>query len=318
MTGDRYVAATRDAGVLRRPDRVVVRMHGRDPLGMVQGLITNDLAGAPEGRAVYAALLTPKGRMIADLRALTWGDDVLLEVDRGALDGLTATLKKMVPPLFARFEVTEQWQVMSLVGPRSREVAVAVAGDAPAEDAQEEAFVASEDGALVLRTYNGYDVIAGAERIDGWFEAAVAGGARAIDAATLEVVRIEAGRPRWGAELTEAVIPLEAGLRERAISETKGCYTGQEVIIRILHRGHVNRHLRGLKLGELAPPEQGTELFRAEDGRAMGLVTSACVSPAFGETIGLGYVRREIEPPGPVRLGAPDGPEIEVVALPFA
>src|SRR5690606_23668699 len=95
----------------------------------------------------------------------------------------------------------------------------------------------------------------------------------------LEVLRIEAGQPRWGAELTGDVIPLEAGLRASAISETKGCYTGKEVIVRILHRGHVNWHLGGVLLGELPPPSAGTQLIDPAEGRKVARITSACRSP---------------------------------------
>ena len=317
-----YEAATSQAGVIERSDRALVRMYGRDPLKMIQGLITNDLAGAPDGQAVYAALLTPKGRMVADLRALKQPPDVLLDVDREALENLVATLKKFVPPLFARFEdLTDARTMLGLYGPAARDAAIAIAGGAPPPDAPEHAFVASGD-LVVLRTHHtgatgGYDVIGPALSRDEMWSAALKAGAHPISPETLDVLRIEAGRPVWGRELGDDVIPLEAGLRERAISQTKGCYTGQEVIIRILHRGHVNRHLRGLLLGALEAPPPDTPLFRAEDGKAMGRVTSACISPRLGQTIGMGYVRREIEPPGAVRLGAPDGPEITVVELPF-
>jgi folate-binding protein YgfZ len=132
---------------------------------------------------------------------------------------------------------------------------------------------------------------------------------------TLDLLRLEAGRPRWGAELDAERIPLEAGLLERGISTSKGCYTGQEVIIRILHRGHVNWQLRGLLLGGAEPPGRGTELSVEAGGKAVARVTSAARSPAFGQTIALGYVRREVEPGSTLRL--PDGGAATVVALPF-
>jgi folate-binding protein YgfZ len=137
----------------------------------------------------------------------------------------------------------------------------------------------------------------------------------------LETLRIEAGRPRYGAELTEEVIPTEAfeesGLMERAVSFTKGCYTGQEVIIRIAHRGHVNRHLRGLLLGDAAP-EPGTRLFSPESGKDVGWITSVTHSPLLGQAIALGFVRREMEPGATVRAGLADGAVATVVKLPFA
>lgn len=321
-----YAAAVGDVVAIDRRDRVPVRVFGRDPLKMMQGLLSNDLAGAADGRGVYATLLSPKGRLVADVRAWKRPPDVWMDVDRGALGGLLSMLKKFVPPLFARFEdASDALGVFGVYGPNARDVVVQVAGDAPPADAPEESFVACGHDAgevLVMRTYltgdtGGYDVVAPAAAFEALWDAAVERGARPAGFATLDVLRIEAGRPVWGAELGEDVIPLEAGLRERAISETKGCYTGQEVIIRILHRGHVNRHLRGLLLGELPTPSKETPLFRPADGRQVGSVTSACVSPRLGQTIALAYVRREVEPPASLRIGSYDGPEVGVVVLPF-
>ncbi|HEY8468606.1 MAG TPA: glycine cleavage T C-terminal barrel domain-containing protein [Longimicrobiales bacterium] len=365
-----YAAARNHAAVVDRADRALVRLYGRDPLRMIQGLVSNDVVRAPEGQGVYAAMLTPKGKMIADLRVLRRPQgDVLLELDAGALPGVLEHLRKYVPPLFARFEdVTGQLGVVGVYGPAARRVVGAALGAELPDGMPEDAYVlvawpreqgggdsaaggASEagrsrgevdageppgqaatasggegsDGAdrevLVLRTLyagvDGYDVVAPRDRIEAVWRALVDAGARPAGHGTLEVLRIEAGRPRWGAELDETVIPLEAGLGDRAISQTKGCYTGQEVIVRILHRGHVNWHLRGLLLGEAAAPARGTVLVRPGEAKPVGRVTSACSSPALGQTIGLGYVRREVEPPAELRLGGPDGAPVRVVALPF-
>lgn len=111
------------------------------------------------------------------------------------------------------------------------------------------------------------------------------------------------------------MIPLEAGLRERAISTTKGCYTGQEVIVRILHRGHVNRELRGLLLGDAPAPAHGASLSLPDADKSVGYVTSACASPRLGQTIALAYVRREVGPGATVLV---DGHAARVVELPFA
>jgi tRNA-modifying protein YgfZ len=317
-----YGAARAGAIVVDRVDRVLLRVWGRDPVRMVNGLVTNDVAGAAEGRGVYAVMLSPKGRMQADMRVVRRDSDLLLETAAGALDGLTATLKKFVPPLFARYEdSSEELGVLGLFGPSARDIVVRVCGDAPVADSADESFVEA-GGSIVMRTRltgepGGYDVIASQSAIGDLWQAAVAAGARPAGLATLDVLRIEAGTPVWGAELDDTVIPLEAGLRRRAISETKGCYTGQEVIVRILHRGHVNRHLRGLLLGDEPPPGRGAELVRASDGRVVGVITSACVSPLHGQTIGLGYVRREVEPPALLGLGGREGVEVRVVELPF-
>jgi aminomethyltransferase len=139
--------------------------------------------------------------------------------------------------------------------------------------------------------------------------------------AALEALRVEAGRPRYGWELTEETIPTEVfestGLMERAISFSKGCYTGQEVIVRIAHRGHVNRHLRGLLLGEAPLPAPGTPLVNTDTGREVGRTTTAVHSPLLDQTIALAMVRRELEPGGIVRLGSEDGVVGKIVEPPF-
>ncbi|HWV58638.1 MAG TPA: glycine cleavage T C-terminal barrel domain-containing protein, partial [Longimicrobiales bacterium] len=302
-----------------------LQLTGRDPVRMIHGLVSNDVAGAPEGQGVYAAMLTPKGKMVADLRIFRLPDRVLLEMAASAEAAVREHLKKFVPPLFARVETTpEALRVVGVYGPRARELLGAALGSPPEAGAPEEAFttISTAHGeALVIRTAyagdGGYDVVVPAADADTIWRTLHAAGAVPAGHAALEALRIEAGRPRWGADLDDTVIPIEAGLRERAISETKGCYTGQEVIIRILHRGHVNRHLRGLLLGDAPLPAPGTPLTRAADARPVGQVTSACASPGLGQTIALGYVRREIEPPAELRLGSPEGAVVRVVALPF-
>jgi folate-binding protein YgfZ len=312
-----YLAATTGAVVIDRTDRVFVRVHGRDPEKMVQGLITNDLNAASDQRALYAGLLTPKGKLLAELRAYRRGGEVLLETDRGALDNLLAHFRKFVPPLFARFEVTDQISLLGVYGPESA-LLIAPLLDGPLPEQVDELRTAAALAAIRTSYAGGvgFDLLiegdAAAIR-----ERLIDAGAQFADLTTLEVLRIEAGSPRWSAELDENVIPLEAGLRERMISQTKGCYTGQEVIIRILHRGHVNRLLRGMLLGEISPPAKGTELIDPAAGKSVGRITSACHSPQQGETIALGYARRELPLPARLHLGTIDGPAVTVVALPF-
>jgi folate-binding protein YgfZ len=300
-------------------------MFGRDPLKMIQGLVTNDVAGAPDNQAVYAALLTPKGRMVTDMRVFKRPDDILIELPRTAVDTTLATLKKFVPPLFARYELTDL-QALGIYGPDAHAVLIRSDIATPPEDAPSNTFtITQHDDArpITIRSNylgnvaTGYEVISTPSVLRALRASARENAVTAMSETTLETLRIEAGTPRWGRDLDDATIPLEAGLRARAISETKGCYTGQEVIIRILHRGHVNRHLRGLRLGAAPRPDAGTPLFRADDGKQVGTITSAAASPRYHEGIALGYVRREVEPPATVRLGAVAGPDVTVVTLPF-
>jgi len=324
-----YAAARQAAVLVDRSDRAVVRFHGRDPVRMLHGLVSNDLAGAPPGQGVYAALLTPKGKMIADVRLFRRpAGDVLLDLDGAALGAVLDHFRRSIPPLFARFDdVSADLHVLGVYGPESRRVLDTVLEGVPGV-LREDGFVIRPFGdaeALVARSLytgeDGYDVFVPAAAAGDFCSAVLEAGARPAGHAALEVLRIEAGRPRWGAELTPEVIPLEAGLRQRAISETKGCYTGQEVIVRVLHRGHVNRLLRGLLLDDAPVPAPGAALVRpadpaADESRAVGRITSACASPRHRQTIALGYVRREIEPPATLRLLA-GGYEAMVVPLPF-
>lgn len=323
-----YAAARTGAVLIERDDRVQLRAHGRDPVRMIQGLITNDLERATPDRAVYASLLTAKGRMIADVRAIRQPDgSVLLDLDAGALEGTLAHLKKMVPPLFARFEEpVPPLRLLGVYGPDAASVVGAALGldldDTEPEDRVLRPDTEPGDGGgqlLVLSTreagVTGFDVFAPVDRAEKVADAIRAAGAPTAGSATLDVLRIEAGRPRWGAELDVERIPLEAGLLERGISTTKGCYTGQEVIVRILHRGHVNWHLRGLLLGDAPPPARGTELATEEGGKPVARVTSATRSPALGQTVALAYARREVEPGSVLRM--PDGGTARVVELPF-
>ena len=277
--------------LIERTDRAVTRMFGRDPVRMIQGLVTNDVAGAAVDTPVYAALLTPKGKMIGDARIVRRANnDIWIEADVAALENIEANLKKTVPPLFARAERVADARVIGIYGAGAEEVDI--------------------DHELALAT--SYAGLPGVDYI-------VRGDAALPELPRmapeeLETLRIEAGSPRWGAELTEEVIPLEAGLRDSAISQSKGCYTGQEVIIRILHRGHVNRHLRGLLLGDADVPAVGSEVVRAADQKVVGRITSATYSDSLHQAIALAYIRREVEPGATVQVAARDA---EVVELPF-
>lgn len=314
--------------------RGLIRVTGRDPVKMIQGLATADIEAVTSDRGVYTTFLTPKGRMVADARVFRSigdddaGDDDALLVDTApeALPGLIAHLGKFVPPLFAKGEdVSTEWAVVGVYGQGADTIVEAALPQEPdsatgpvhaeAEAAEEEAVVPVEGGfraRTLLTGEPGWDVFVARDRRDAVVDALLAAGGRAGDPESLEALRVAAGRPRWGRELTEDVIPLEAELLGRAISESKGCYTGQEVIVRILHRGHVNRHLRRLEFAG-ALPEPGTELFEPGNEKPRGWVTSAVENDAGA--LGLGYVRREIEPPADLHVGSPDGDPVRVTAL---
>jgi folate-binding protein YgfZ len=319
-----YAAARTACVVIDRTDRRIIRVYGRDPVRMVQGLVSNDVAAAGADRVVYATVLTPKGRMVADTRVLRHGADLLLDTDAEAADGLAAHLRKFVPPLFARFEdATPAWSMTGVYGPLAADRVRDVFDVDVVPDAEDDAVTTTFDDVpvtIITTSYagvSGFDILVPSDAGIVVRRGLIAAGAVQAGHATLDVLRIEAGQPKWGAELDETTIPLEAGLRRRAISETKGCYTGQEVIIRILHRGHVNWVLRGVLLGDTATPVRGAPLVREPDGKQVGRITSAAWSPQHGQTIALAYVRREVEPGAALRLETLDGRSATVVELPF-
>jgi folate-binding protein YgfZ len=325
-----WQAAHERAVHIERIDLTIIRVFGRDPVRMIQGLLTNDVASLPVGGATYGALLTPKGRMLADLRAIRRAGDVLLICDTAAAANVRDTLKKYVPPLFARSGDAPDLQVLGVYGPESTRLVAGLLDPVDGESVAGTLSGIGEDRGILATAAGSevfivHDLDAG---VPGWLLIGETGAISAAEshlepsaeragATTLETMRIEAGRPRWGAELGEDVIPIEAGITSRAISTEKGCYTGQEVIIRILHRGHVNRRLMGFRLGDAELPAAGTEAFRPGETRAVARITSASRSPTLRETIALGYVRREIEAGTELRAGSPEGRPALVCDLPF-
>lgn len=330
-----YNAVRSAAGVADRDDLGVIVLSGRDPVRMVNGLITNDLVAADETHAVFAALLTPKGRTIGELRAMKVkrgeATEVWVIVPREVLADVTDHLRRSVPPLYARWrDASADLAVLGVYGPRSSELLEAVQGSGVPKLAEDEmATIAFGQGSIrMIGTRDaggelGYDLLLERteraklrERLlaagDGW--------ARDVGFGALEVLRIEAGRPRGGRELTQETIPTEAfestSLMQRAISFTKGCYTGQEVIVRIAHRGHVNRHLRGLVLSPTTSARPGDRIHHPDNGKEVGWITSVAVSPLASAPVALAFVRREVEPGATVRVAA-EGPEAVVVELPF-
>jgi len=333
-----YAAALDEAALAHRPDRRVLVMEGRDPAAMLQGLASNDVTRVAGGACVYAVMLTPKGRMIADLRALPGpGGALLVDVPAAAIDAVGAHLTRFVPPRMAKARPSDE-RILGLYGPAAAERLAPHAGGA-APDPTPDALTRGPGGLLFVGTryagVPGVDVVGAPGALEGIATDLEAAGVPLLDPDTLEVLRVEAGSPRWGAELDEERIPLEAGLADRAISQTKGCYTGQEVIVRILHRGHVNWHLRGLTMGRSGPrPHRpaadgdgdgrlapGAELTVPGETKVVARVTSAVDSPRLGP-IALGYVRREVAPGSRLALpGAdPDAGATDtarVVELPF-
>lgn len=318
-----HEALVETAGLMELTDRVLLRVEGRRPTDMLNGLLTNDAAAAAaESRAVYSFLLTSKGRPVADLRAIpspAEEEAFWLDLPPGAVEGVESHFSKYLPPRFAEHRRAPGVFVLGLVGPEAGAVLTGVTSDLEPEEllplgtartelAGSEAVVVRREGVAGP----GFDLYVQGSALRATWDALApavdARGGRPVGHRAWEILRVERGIPEFGREITGEVLPQETGQEERAISFEKGCYTGQEVVVRIQHRGKVNRHLRGLAFPDSAAgaPPVGTELRR--DDRSVGRITSAAVSPRFG-AIAMGYVRREVDPGETVRLAPEAGSE---------
>ena len=325
-------------GLLDETDRVIVRVAGERARRMLSGLLTNELAPLERGRAVYSFVLTPKGRPVAELRALPSEDGVWLDTPAACAGALLAHLGKYLPPIHAGFEPLGEWSRLALVGPRSavalRTAAVRLGIPEPEALLSEErsddplrvsppVAVANDRIVVVEREPiegPGFDLLLPVESLIAAWDALTAAvseeGGRAAGRQAYEILRVERGVPAYGAEIDLRNLPQETGQEERAISYEKGCYTGQEVVARIHYRGHVNRRLGGL---ELLSESRGILVREAPlfDGeRKVGRVTTAVRSPRFGG-IALGYVRREVEPGATLSLAPAEPAAVRLLELPF-
>ena len=333
-----YEALRRRAIVVDRSHRGRMRFSGAKAADVLTGLLTNDVAVLSAGQGQYAGALNAKGKIVADVRLLRVENDFLTDVSARARDGWHGIVRKFVNPRLAKYtDESETTRTIGVYGTQARYVVEQLTGighSALALLAPYAHVSVAVEGAptLVVRSpdlgpgLEGYDLFVAADRFPPMWDAAVAARATPAGLSAWEVARVEAGRPEWGIDMDENTIAQEANLDElAAISYTKGCYTGQEVVARVHFRGHVNRTLRGLRASGTTPPPKGASLFDAA-GKAVGEVRSTVSSPRLGG-IALGMVRREIESGAQLVArwsadAAGDGPagemQLDVVALPFA
>jgi folate-binding protein YgfZ len=309
-----YRALTDGCGLIDRSERGKLALTGSERKSFLAGQVTNDIEGLQAGGGRYAAFLTHKGKMLGDLRVLAAEDEgtepeLLLDTERATLQALFDMVRRFKIGYDVELHKrTVQRGLLSLVGPGAR--ALAGADDLPAEEhAHRAGAIAGHDVRLIV-TDAGIDVLCDAEATGAVREALLAAGATPVSEDAAEILRVERGRPRYGHELDDGTIPQEAGLNDRAVSFTKGCYVGQETVARLFYRGKPNRHLRGLKLS--APAPAGAELRLGE--RVVGTLATSLVSPAHGP-IALALVRREAAPGDTVDVAG--GATAQVVALPF-
>ena len=329
-----YTSAETEYGALRTSAMLVDRSHrtrtsfeGDRRVDTLTGLVTNDVGALVPGAGQYAAALTPRGKIIADLRVFAREGDLLVDVPPRAAAGWVAMVRKFVNPRTTKYvDRTDSLADVGVFGVQSREIVSGLTGltmDTLAGLAPYAHTTVERDlGPMAVARVpdlgvDGFELIVAAESRARLWQSAMERGAVPSGLDAWDIARIEAGRPEWGVDIDEATIPQEANFDElHAIPYTKGCYTGQETVARVHFRGHVNRHLRGLSYPGTAALQRGAQLLD-EAGKAVGEVRSAAISPRLGG-IALAMVRREIAPGSAVRVTWEGGESLAtVVMLPF-
>ena len=319
---DEHTAVRQAAGLFDFSFRAKFVMTGEHRVRFLQGMVTNDVKDLAPGRGTYAAMLNARGHILADLRIYCAEDRFLIDTDADLCDKAMQSLQRYIIADRVKLEPLAVW-ALSFQGPRARPLLEKTLHvDLPLLE-EFDHFSSNYAGypVRVVRASStgedGYEVWMADKGMMGVWGAAC-GQAPTYDMLpcgtdALESLRIEAGIPRYGAELAEDTLLLEAGLLD-AVSFTKGCYLGQEIVERARSRGQVNWKLVGLTIDSSQPPAPGEKLVSGD--KEIAEITSACLSPTLGKTIALAYVRREVAEPG-TRLTLASGTPAEVTALPF-
>jgi folate-binding protein YgfZ len=282
---DQYHAAHNSAALFDRSSQGTVALTGGDRASFLHALLTNDIARLPKGRGVYAAYLTPQGRMVSDMRVIETGSRMLLTVERDLAVPLAERFETLIFSEDVQAKDAGDLALLGVHGPSAARMIQQATGVAVADLAGQYDNVSSESLTIVRDDalgVLGYDVYVPKRDGDAVRARLVEAGAVEASEETAETLRIEAARPRFGIDMNADTIPLEAGLEARAISFTKGCYVGQEVIVRVMHRGHgrVARRLVSLVIANGTVPARGDKILSGD--RVVGEITSAT-----------GYVQRE-------------------------
>ena len=286
-----FVALTTAAAVVERPGRGLLRLTGKDPVGMLNATLTNSVP-KDATRGVYALLLNPKGRVQADLRVLKTGESVLVDTEPGGADAAREVLGRYAP--FSRVKLEDlstEWSVLGLYGPGAAELL-----DGPDLDDHQTAEVEIGGERLlaagVVSPIPGYDLLGPLETVARAKKALLDRGAAPAGTDAYETARVRAGIPRFGPDLTPENFPGEAGILDRAVDFGKGCYPGQETVARMRYRGHPNKTLyRISRKDETLAPD--TPILQGE--KTVGRITSVAPLPVDGNALALCYLSRSTD-----------------------
>jgi folate-binding protein YgfZ len=326
-----HTALRQGAGVIDLSFRGRLCLTGNDRVQFLHGQVTNDVKGLATAGGCYAALVNAKGKMQSDLYIYKLGDELLLDFEPGLSEKVSQRLEQYVVADDVQVvDVAGLYGLLSVQGPEAENVVRDLGifkmlppqpfGSVKAEDPAAGEIYLMNQPRLGTRGYDFFIPGASLETTaNKLLLAAKAVGGRACGWEALETARIEAGIPRFGADMDESNLPPECGIEQRAVSFTKGCYLGQEIINRVHTQGHVNKELHGFRLeGNLDPlPVRGEKLLL--DGKEVGHLTSVVFSPTFKGVVALGYIRRVNNKPGTelvVRTLSGEG-KARVTALPL-
>jgi aminomethyltransferase len=303
---EEYLAVRNSVGIVDLSHRGKLRLSGKEHIKFLQGMVTNDINKLEEGKGLYAAFLTVKGRMVSDMRVYRESESLLLDLEPGLNEKVGEILVKYRLSYRANIEdITESLSLLSIHGPNSRRLLQKTLGEEIPELSEYCFFTRqlNDSQAMVARAnrtgQEGYDIFVPIDGLKTLWESLTENGKefqlRAVGLDVMEILRIEAAIPRYGVDMDENTIPLEAGLHH-AISYEKGCYVGQEVVARIKWRGHVNWCLVGFEIEGKNLPAKSDKVVQGE--REIGYITSSTFSPTLKKIIALGYIRREFREPG--------------------
>jgi tRNA-modifying protein YgfZ len=300
-----YSALHNSALFFDRSDRMRMRISGPKAAELVTGMVTNDVSGLRPGEGQYAAALTAKGKMVADLRIFALEEGLLVDANTAAAAGWKDMVRKYINPRIAPYhDLSGELSDIGVFGRTSRSVVAKIT------EIDEKDLAALPHYAHITRSdadstitvarvpemdAEGFEIFVPVARVEEMKTSLRALSVAEGTVETWEIARIESGRPSYGVDIDESTLPQEANFDDLgAISYTKGCYIGQETVARVHFRGHVNRFLRKLRFVSRPAPPRGAELVD-EGGKVIGDIRSVALSPRYGG-VGLGMVRREIIP----------------------
>jgi glycine cleavage system T protein (aminomethyltransferase) len=303
-----HTAVRQGVGIADLSHRGRIRVTGEDRVKWLQSVISNDILPLAAGQGLYSSFLTHKGKMLSYFRVYALPESLMLE-DVGEIGDTTfqALRKFLLYGTKAKMEnCAETWGLLLVSGPKAAELIKAAFG-ADMNGLKPLEFLTQEIGgqqALLIRTEETGEtdieiLLPANQLVTAWEQLWCAGesmGLKPFGTEAREALRLEAGLPRAGADLTDEIVPPEANLEGKAFSLSKGCYPGQEVVARMDTYGSLRRRLVGLILGDPVLPPKGAKLFSGE--REVGWVSSAAHSPSLGCSIALGFPLRDFTAPG--------------------